>query len=196
VLALTAGTLAGIWDGMRAVARALGREAAGEALVAQERERLDAVSRRVAGLRRPSVVLLEWMDPIFAMGNWGPELVEIANAELLIGSKGEHSAAIEWKQVLDADPEYLIVAPCGFDLARTLGERHVLEALPGWSGLRAVREGKLAYADGNLLFNRSGMTVSRTAEVIAEILHGAVLTRSGEGSEWTWAKDIPEKDAR
>lgn len=190
VLALTAGSLAGIYEGMLTVARALGREAAGEALVAQERERLDAVSRATAGLRRPSVVLLEWMDPIFAMGNWGPELVEIAHGELLIGHKGEHSAAIEWQQVLDADPEYLVVAPCGFDLARTLGERHVLEALPGWSGLRAVQSGKLAYADGNLLFNRSGMTVSRTAEVIAEILHGVVVTQSGEGSEWCWARDV------
>ena len=189
VLALTAGTLEGIFDGIGRVAAALGLEYEGCALVLRERRRLAAVTKQTAGRRRPSVVLLEWIDPIFAMGNWGPELVEIANGDLLLGRVGQHSTAIAWSAVVEADPELLIVAPCGFDLKRTLGERHVLEALPGWESLRAVREGNVAYADGNLLFNRSGMTVSRTAEVLAEMLHGVVSGDAGEGTEWCWACD-------
>ena len=109
---------------------------------------------------------------MFAMGNWGPELVDIANGELLLGKKGEYSSAIPAELVRDADPEFLIVAPCGFDLDRTLREQAVLERHAWWPELRAVREGKLVFADGNLFFNRSGMTVSQTAEIIAEILHG------------------------
>ena len=116
--------------------------------------------------------MLEWANPLFAMGNWGPELVEIANGRLLLGEKGKYSAAIAGEQLRAADPEHLIVAPCGFNLERSLRELPVLEQYPWWRELQAVRNGNVAFADGNLFFNRSGMTISRTAEIIAEILHG------------------------
>src|SRR5215468_5661294 len=116
--------------------------------------------------------MLEWADPIFAMGDWGRELVEIANGDLRLGSPGQHPRAIPGEPVREADPEYLIVAPCGFNLDRALEERPVLEAYPWWNSLRAVRAGKVAFADGNLFFNRSGMTISQTAEILAEMLHG------------------------
>jgi iron complex transport system substrate-binding protein len=128
--------------------------------------------------------MLEWTDPLFAMGNWGPELVEIANGELLLGEKGKYSEAIVADQLREADPEYLIVAPCGFNLQRSLQEQRVLERYRWWCELQAVRGGNVAFADGNLLFNRSGMTVSQTAEVIAEILHGVSFGKRTEGVRW------------
>src|SRR6185437_10374382 len=134
----------------------------GDSAIAAERKRLCAVSQRTAGLRRPSVVTIEWADPVFAMGNWGPELVEAANGELLIGSKGEYSTSMPGERLAEADPEYLIVAPCGFGLERAMQERAVFERNSWWAKLRSVREGKVAFADGNLFFNRSGMTVVRT----------------------------------
>ncbi len=106
------------------------------------------------------------------MGNWSPELIEAANGRLLLGGKGEHSSAVDWQQVLDADPEWLIVAPCGFDLERTTREAPMLEAHPGWRDLRAVRQGQVVLADGNRYFNRSGTTIVQTVEILAEILHG------------------------
>jgi iron complex transport system substrate-binding protein len=128
--------------------------------------------------------MLEWADPIFAMGNWGPELVEIANGELLLSKKGEYSAAMPSEQLRDADPEYLIVAPCGFNLQRSLREQGVLERHPWCRDLQAVRNGNVAFADGNLFFNRSGMTVSQTAEIIAEILHGVSFGGRTEKVSW------------
>jgi iron complex transport system substrate-binding protein len=128
--------------------------------------------------------MLEWTDPLFAMGNWGPELVEIANGDLLLGHKGEYSAAVPAAQLRDADPEWLIVAPCGFSLERSLKEQAVLELYPWWRELQAVRNGKVAFADGNLFFNRSGMTVSETAEIIAEILHGVSFNGNTRGEHW------------
>jgi iron complex transport system substrate-binding protein len=116
--------------------------------------------------------VLEWTDPLFSMGNWGPELIEIAGGEPLLAAKGQHSRAIAAERLREADPEFLIVAPCGFDQARSAAERIILERLPFWSELRAVRANRVFFADGNLYFNRSGMTVARTAEIIAEILHG------------------------
>jgi iron complex transport system substrate-binding protein len=187
VLALTAGTLDGIFEGILQIAKALGRENDGGALVCRERQRMDTVRERTESLRRPSVVMLEWTDPMFAMGNWGPELVEVANGNLLLGAKGQHSSAIPSERVQEADPEYLIVAPCGFNLERTLCEREVLEAYPSWNSLQAVRTGKVAFADGNLFFNRSGMTISQTAEIIAEILHGVTFAESTKGVYWQWA---------
>jgi iron complex transport system substrate-binding protein len=186
VMALTAGTLDGIFEGMLRVAQALDVERDGRALVAAEQARLQRVRERCKGKCAPSVVLLEWTDPIFAMGNWGPELIEAANGDLLIGHKGEHSRAISWETVREADPEVLVIAPCGFDLDRALDERGTLEALEGWSGLRAVRSGKVAYADGNRFFNRSGMTVTQTAEILAEMLHGEVFGERAEGVHWQW----------
>lgn len=171
-LAISASTLEDIFDSMLRIAASLGLEERGRDLVACERKRLETVKETAAQFRRPTVVMLEWADPFFAMGNWGPELIDIANGQALLGKPGEYSAAIPAENLRDADPEYLIVAPCGFPLDRALQERAVLERHSWWPELRAVRENKVVFADGNLFFNRSGMTVSRTAEIIAEILHG------------------------
>ena len=187
VLALAAGSLEGIFEDILQVATALGMESDGRALVCREQQRLEAVRKRTAHLRRPSVVMLEWTDPMFPMGNWGPQLVEIANGRLLLGTKGQHSSAIVSQWLRDAGPEYLIVAPCGFNLDRALRELAVLEMLPWWNTLRAVRAGKVAFADGNLFFNRSGMTISQTAEIIGEILHGVTFEAPTEGTHWRWA---------
>ncbi len=183
-LSLSAISLEEILEGMLRIARQLGLDEQGNALVRRERQRLEKVRDKSARFRRPTVVMLEWTDPLFAMGNWGPELVDLANGDLLLGKKGEYSAAIPAEQLRDADPEYLIVAPCGFNLERSLQERSVLERYPWWQELRAVQNGNVAFADGNLFFNRSGMTVSQTAEMIAEILHGVSFGEQTEGIHW------------
>ncbi len=171
-LSLSASTIEEIFGSVLQVADALGLAERGPTVVDRERQRLEAVRRRTAGLRTPTVVLLEWTDPFFAMGNWGPELVEIANGEPLVGNPSEFSAAIAAEQLRDADPEYLIVAPCGFNLERAERELAALERHSWWGDLRAVRQGKVVFADGNLFFNRSGMTIAQSAEILAEILHG------------------------
>jgi iron complex transport system substrate-binding protein len=182
-IALSASSLEQIFHSIREISQALGRQDQGEALIQREQHRLDAVRQKVAGFPQPTVVMLEWADPMFAMGNWGPELVEIANGKLLLGKKGEYSAAIPAERLRDADPEHLIVAPCGFNLERSLQELTVLRRYPWWPELQAVRKGKVAFADGNLFFNRSGMTISRTAEIIAEILHGVSFPGTN-GAHW------------
>lgn len=195
-LALSASSVEEIFEGILRISQVIGVQEKGEVLIRQERERLAAVRRKTHHFHRPTVVMVEWANPLFAMGNWGPELVEIANGELLLGEKGKYSAAIPAEQLRDADPEYLIVAPCGFNLERSLQEQTVLEKYPWWCELKAVRQGKVAFADGNLLFNRSGMTVSQTAEVIAEILHGVSFHEPTKGVHWRWMETIAKDDAR
>jgi iron complex transport system substrate-binding protein len=184
VVALSAGTVRGILDGILAVGEAIERRAAALALVEEMERRIAAVHENVRCNPAPSVVMFEWTDPIFSMGNWGPELVKAANGKLLLGEKGQHSRAIAWERVGEADPEFLIIAPCGFGLEKSMREAAILEALPGWFELRAVRDGKVAFADGNKFFNRSGTTIVETVEIIAEILHGRRARKIWQGEAW------------
>jgi len=186
-MSLAASTTEDIFRSIEDVANALGVGQQGPVVVASERRRLERVRQRTARLPRRTVVVLEWTDPFFAVGNWGPELVAIANGEPLLGHAGEFSVALPPEQLRDADPEYLIVAPCGFPLERALREKPVLEAQPWWGSLRAVRSGKVAFADGNLFFNRSGMTISRTAEMLAEMLHSEIFGERTESANWCWS---------
>ena len=195
-ISLSASSLEEIFDSIGRIAEELGLEDQGETLVRGERRRIETVRHQAARFRRPTVVALEWTDPIFAMGNWGPELVEIANGEGLLGRPGQYSAAIPAEQLRDADPEYLIVAPCGFNLERTLQEQAVLERYPWWGELQAVHKGNVAFADGNLFFNRSGMTVSQSAEIIAEILHGVPFGAGTAGVHWHWVERSAARDER
>jgi len=184
VLALSAGSVRGIYDGVFAVAKAINRTAAARTLVVNMQQRIDRVRRAVQRKPAPTVVMLEWTDPIFPMGNWGPELVEAANGKLLLGKEGEHSQATSWARVREADPSYLIVAPCGYNLSRSMREIPILEALPGWFELSAVKNGRVVFADGNKFFNRSGTTIAKTVEIVAEILHGYRFPQSWEGNAW------------
>ena len=131
--------------------------------------------------QRPSVVCLEWTDPIFPMGNWGPALVDHAGGDCVLGNPNAHSAAVSWQAVLDADPEVVVVAPCGYGLERALAEMPRLATGPGWTGLRAVRAGQVYVADGNRYFNRSGPGLFRTIRLLAEILHPDVVGRALQG---------------
>ncbi len=153
------------------IAEAIGRPDAGQRLVTELTARIESVQQTVAGRQRPTVALIEWTDPIFVTGNWGPELVEAASGTPILSTAGEHSRAIDWETVRQANPDVLIVAPCGFGLARALRERPTLERNPGWLDLRAVQSQNIIFADGNLYFNRSGITVADTAEILADVLH-------------------------
>jgi len=185
ILPLQAGNLAEIYKGISAIAAAIDRPAAGLHLIAQMQQRLQAVRSATAAFTRRSVVVLEWTDPVFAMANWGPELVQIANGEALLGNPGKHSAAMDWTAVLAADPEFLIITPCGYGLQRAQAEMPMMQRRPGWTNLRAVKNNQVVIADGNRYFNRSGTTVVETAELLADILHGTHLFH-GSAAAWEW----------
>jgi iron complex transport system substrate-binding protein len=184
ILALQAGSLAGIIADVRSIAEAIGRSDAGQRLVTELTARIERVRQAVAGKQRPTVALIEWTDPIFVTGNWGPQLVEAAGGTPVLCTTGEHSRAIDWETVRQADPEVLIIAPCGFSLPRALRELPSLEQYPAWIDLRAVRSRNVFFADGNLYFNRSGITVADTAEILADILQGTRLHDGDATAIW------------
>ena len=122
-------------------------------------------------------------DPKKADG-WTPELIAMAGGVNLFGENGRHSPWLTWEELAEADPDVVIVAPCGFDLARTGQEMHWMTERAGWSGLRAVREGRVYLADGNRYFNRPGPRVVETLEALVEMLHPEFQEARLRGSAW------------
>lgn len=105
-----------------------------------------------------------------------PELVQLAGGVSLFGETGAQSPWITLEQIEAADPDVILVAPCGYDIAKARQEMPVLDSNPRWRALRAVREGRLYLADGNAFFNRPGPRLVESAEIVAEILHPAAVT--------------------
>ena len=175
---------ADIWDDVRRVAQSLDIAPRAEAAIAGAQAGLRAVSEAVAGRRRPRVACIEWLEPLMAAGNWTPELIDLAGGVNLFGEPGRHSPWMTWDELAAADPDVIIAAPCGFDLARTAAEMHWLAARPGWDQLRAVRDRRVYFADGNRYFNRPGPSVVETAGILAEIIHPEVAAPKHQGTAW------------
>ncbi len=185
LVSLEATALDGIWADIRTAAAALNAADRGDDLVAALQRRMAAVSDVAASMRaRPTVACIEWIDPLMAAGNWLPELVTMAGGVNLFGAAGVHSPWLTWEALAAADPDVVIVMPCGFDIARTREEMPTLAASDIWSRLRAVRAGRVYLTDGHQYFNRPGPRVADSLEILAEILHPDLLTFGHYGTGW------------
>jgi len=185
VISLTPNSLADVWDDIRRVAGALEIVEQGESVVASLQGRMCAVSDRVrrAGAR-PRVACIEWQEPLMAVGNWMPQLVEMAGGINLLGQPDKHSGYLPWTELVMADPDVIVISPCGFDLARTEQQMYWLTERPEWSRLRAVQNGRVYLADGNQYFNRPGPRLVETLQILAEILHPESFEPSFERTGW------------
>ncbi len=135
-------------------------------LVAGLETRIGALRDREV-TRRRRTLLLEWTDPPMSAGHWIPELVELAGGEPILANPGANSRRLEWPQIASADPEAVIVAPCGFDLAQTASAIAELDKLAEWTGLSAVRNGRVLPMDGNAYVSRPGPRLVDSAETMA-----------------------------
>lgn len=185
VVPLQATDLEGMFADIHRIAEALQVPRRGNALTTRLHDRMHSVQRRASRLEAlPRVACVEWIDPLMASGNWMPELVERAGGINLFGAAGEHAPDLCWQALRDADPDVIVVLPCGFDLARTRAEMPGLTRLPGWSSLRAVRNGRVALCDGNAYFNRPGPRLVESLEILAEILHPQRCEFGHRGRGW------------
>ncbi len=165
-----------IWTDFLAIAEAVGAKERGFRLVEHCQERMSEISARaLSSDTRPRVATLEWIDPPMAGGNWMPELVAMAGGVNLFGEAGKHSPWLEWSQLVDSDPDVILVVPCGFDLLRTRREMESLAQREGWQDLTAVREGRVFLADGNAYFNRPGPRIVESLEMLAAALHPEIF---------------------
>ena len=180
VVSLEPSSLEDVYSTIDVVAELAGVPERAHAVVRDLRSRAGAIAARVNGRAAPSVLVLEWTDPPMSGGHWTPGLVELAGGRPVLANPGANSRVLEWNEIAAADPDVALVAPCGFDLTRTLEAIQELAGVPEWRALRAVREGRAYAVDGNAFVNRPGPRLIETAEIFAS----ATFDESyGAGSE-------------
>ena len=185
IISLEPNTLADIFREIKEISVVFDVKEAGDNLIKDLQERIDLIKHKLKFFpSKPKVALIEWLSPIMVAGNWIPELVEIAGGTPLLAENGKHSPFVEWQQIYDANPDILIVASCGFSIARTLQEIDLLLNLPGWRDLEAVKNNRIYIADGNAYFNRSGPRIVDTIEILAEIITPKYFNYGYEGEGW------------
>jgi len=160
-----------VFDCIRTVGLAVGIEDRAAEVVAGLKARVRAVIERSGSLsHRPSMMLLEWIDPPFSAGHWSPELVEMAGGREVIGVAGQRSTTVDWDTIVEADPEMLVIACCGFTVERTRQDLPILESYPGWSSLACVRNDQVHIVDGSAFFSRPGPRLVDSLEILSDLI--------------------------
>ncbi len=170
IVSLAPNTLLDVWADIGRVADALDAHSSGLALIQTLSGNVEDLTTPAVKDEAPTVACIEWIDPLMCAGNWAPELVERAGGKPLLATAGEHSPWIEWAALRAADPDVIVIMPCGFDLERTATESEKLTHHAGWSELRAVREQQVYITDGHQYFNRPGPRLVDSLEILCAVL--------------------------
>jgi iron complex transport system substrate-binding protein len=174
ILSLSPVTLEQVLEDIELVARSAGEADRSVQPVAQLRARLANVRQRTAGLRRPRVFCMEWLDPPYTAGHWVPEMVDLAGGRDDLGTAAGPSRRIAWDDVVAYAPEIIVLMPCSLELERVAAEFSLLRDLPHWHDLPAVQTGQV-FAGHTHLFSRSGPRLVDGVEALARMLHPAAF---------------------
>jgi iron complex transport system substrate-binding protein len=172
VVNLEPSSLSDIFDDICRVAKACGVSDRWEKVVAELTMRVEAVRGRATRIpNRPRCFLMEWVDPPFCSGHCGPELVEIAGGHDPLGRKHQRSVEINWEAVLEARPEIIVLALCGYDVDRARLDYELLRKFPGFDSLPAAQNNRIHIVDASAYFARPGPRIVDSLEILAGILH-------------------------
>jgi iron complex transport system substrate-binding protein len=166
VVSLDPKTLGEAMGDIRTIAQATGARDAARELVTRQRARIDAVRRAVADADKVAVAAVEWLDPVFVAGHWTPQIIDLAGGYDVLGFAGEHSEQSTWEAVAAAQPEVVVVMPCGYDSTRS-GEEALRYAEP----LRSVGAKRVVAVDAAAYFSRPGPRLVDGLELMAHVLH-------------------------
>jgi iron complex transport system substrate-binding protein len=138
----------------------------------------ESLEKRISNIKQvitndiPKVLAIEWIEPFFTAGHWVPEMIEIAGGHNMISETGEHSRRLEIKEILESNPDIIILMPCGFDIQRTVREYHkILKNNESWNSLNAVKKGKIFAVDANSFFSKPSIRTVEGIEILAKIIH-------------------------
>lgn len=180
IVSLNPTTLEAVFQDIRTIGAATDHAATAEAYLAELHARLNVIAVRLAVIpthSRPTVACIEWIEPLMVAANWMPDLIARAGGQPVLTSSGARSTETSWEALRAADPDVIIVSPCGFDLSRTLAETPALLRHRAWKDLNAVRARRVFAVDGNAYFNRSGPRLVDTIEILAELIHPSIFPR-------------------
>jgi iron complex transport system substrate-binding protein len=170
IVSLEPSSLEDVFANIATVGSLAGRDAEAASLVTALRARAARLADHVAGRARPRTLVLEWTDPPMSGGHWTPGLVELAGGEPLLAHPGANSQTLAWDAIAAADPDVVLVAPCGFGMEATLRALAEMESIAAWRDLRAYRTDRIYAIDGNAYVNRPGPRLVDTAEIFASAL--------------------------
>jgi iron complex transport system substrate-binding protein len=165
-------SLSDIFDDIRRVAEACAVPERAHGVIAKLSERVEAMRLRANRIsHRPRCFLMEWVDPPFCSGHWGPELVEIAGGCDSLGRRHQPSAQVDWRAVVNIRPEIMVLALCGYDINRARCDYELLRSFPDFDSLPAAHDGEIYLVDGSAYFARPGPRIVDSLEILAGILH-------------------------
>jgi iron complex transport system substrate-binding protein len=165
-------SLSDIFDDIRRVAEACGVPERAPGIIAKLSERVEAVQLRANRIsHRPRCFLMEWVNPPFCSGHWGPELVEIAGGCDSLGRRHQPSAQVDWREVVDIRPEIMVLALCGYHINRARRDYELLRSFPIFDSLPATHDGEIYLVDASAYFARPGPRIVDSLEILAGILH-------------------------
>ena len=172
VVNLEPSSLMDIFNDIRRVADACGVPERARGITTRLSERVRAVRLRADRIsHRPSCFLMEWVDPPFCSGHWGPELVEIAGGCDSLGRMHKPSSQVNWQEVIDIRPEMIVLALCGYDIDHARRDYKLLRSLPGFESLPAAHRDEIYLVDASAYFARPGPRIVDSLEILAGILH-------------------------
>lgn len=164
ILQIDPHTLDEVIESVITIARSAGVEERGLALVAELRNRLAEVGRKVVALPAPSVLVIEWIDPVFGSGHWVPDVITSAGGRPLLSNSGADSGVISWEQIHKAKPDVILVAPCGYGLDESVEQAEsILDKLP---------DAQVWAIDADAVIVRPGPRLVDGVEALAAALHG------------------------
>ena len=160
-----------IFKDIKIIAEALNVVDKGADLIEFMKYRIRTLKKSYDDKSELTVAAIEWIDPLMAAGNWVPELIEMAGGINLFGEAGKHSPWMEYKDLIEKDPDNIIIMPCGYNIQKSIIEIDSLIKQKGWKEINAVQNDKVYITDGNQYFNRPGPRIIESLEILIEIFH-------------------------
>ena len=172
IISLEPTSLEEIVDNILLVGRITDKLARAQELVSQLLSRIHAVKSKTLNLKsRPRVFFMEWLHPPWAGGHWIPQMVDYAGGVEGLGRLGKPSHRIEWSEVLDYQPEIIVLSPCGFDLNGVVDELQELESYREWNRIPAYKSRSIYAVNASAYFSRPGPRIVKGLEILAQIIH-------------------------
>ena len=172
VISLDPQLLGDIIENVRMLGRATGAEERADEIAEDMEARIEAVAARAADAdTKPSVLHVEWADPLMCGGHWVPEMVDLAGGSNTFGDKDTGTFKLEWEEVVERQPDIIVMMPCGFDVKRGLEDVPILAEREGWKDLPAVRNDRVYVVDASAYTSRSGPRLVTGLEIMAEMIH-------------------------
>jgi|TARA_B100001750_G_scaffold248332_1_gene278486 iron complex transport system substrate-binding protein len=163
--------LQGIINNVKEISKIIDKRNEGNALVKSLKSRIEFFHDKQI-LDKPKVLAIEWLEPFFTSGHWIPEMIELVGAENLISKKGDSSRKMTLNEIEKADPDIIILMPCGFNVKRIINEYNkILKTNHRWKNLRAVKEKNIFVVDANSYFSKPSVRTITGIEILGKIIH-------------------------